>query len=46
MLLRAGGLDMDWFIASCAEDNVVQVWKMGEGVYAGERRVVEMEDLE
>jgi len=40
------GLNMDWFMASVAEDNVVQIWRMGEGVYAGERRVVEMEDLE
>ncbi|KAG8903018.1 Histone acetyltransferase type B subunit 2 [Tulasnella sp. 417] len=43
---QPASLDMNWFMASCAEDNVVQVWKMGESVYAGERRVVEMEDLE
>lgn len=41
-----GAVDMDWFMASCAEDNVVQIWRMGESVYAGERRVVDMEDLE
>ncbi|KAG8965172.1 Histone acetyltransferase type B subunit 2 [Tulasnella sp. 419] len=40
------GLGMDWFVASCAEDNVVQVWRMGESVWAGERKVVEDDDLE
>lgn len=49
--MGAGGtkgkrLNMDWFLASSAEDNVLQVWRMGESVYAGERRVVDMEDLE
>ncbi|KAG8876697.1 Histone acetyltransferase type B subunit 2 [Tulasnella sp. 331] len=42
-----GELDgMDWFVASCAEDNVVQVWRVGESVWAGERKTVDMEDLE
>lgn len=39
-------LGMDWFMASCAEDNVVQVWRVGDSVWAGERRQVDMEDLE
>jgi len=40
------GVDREWFMVSAAEDNVVQVWKMSEGIYArGERRVEDM-DLE
>jgi len=42
----SGALGMDWFMASCAEDNVLQVWKMGENVWAGERSKVEEADLE
>lgn len=39
-------LGMDWFMASCAEDNVVQVWRVGESVWAGEKKQIDMEDLE
>lgn len=42
----ANGEGMDWYIASAAEDNVVQAWRMSEGIYArGQRKVDEM-DLE
>ena len=40
----ANGEGMDWYVASAAEDNVVQVWKMSEGIYArGEKKVDDME---
>lgn len=42
----ATGDGMDWYMASVAEDNVFQAWKMSEGIYArGQRKVDEM-DLE
>lgn len=42
----ASGNGMDWYVLSAAEDNVVQAWKMSEGIYArGQRKVDEM-DLE
>jgi histone-binding protein RBBP4 len=25
----------DWFVASVAEDNILQVWQMAENIYAG-----------
>lgn len=40
------GLNMDWFMASAAEDNVLQVWRIGESVWAGEKRHIRDEDLE
>jgi len=40
----ATGEGMEWYVASAAEDNVVQVWKMSEGIYArGQRKVDDME---
>lgn len=42
----AVGEGMDWYVASAAEDNVAQIWKMSEGIYArGQHKVDEM-DLE
>ncbi len=37
---------MGWYVASAAEDNVVQIWKMSEGIYARGQRKVEDMDLE
>ncbi|KAF8336363.1 histone acetyltransferase type B subunit 2 [Cantharellus anzutake] len=40
------GDEMQWYVASAAEDNVVQIWKMSEGIYARGQRKVEDMDLE
>jgi histone-binding protein RBBP4 len=42
----AVGDGMEWYMASAAEDNVVQFWKMSEGIYARGQHKVEEIDLE